>query len=106
MSGRLVVPGQGLQAVQLLLLKFCVTYGLILHRLGDILLSLMFPETTFDRTLEADHLRIRSVCNGCGMVIVSSVLEGLAELEASHLADCKKPNASVQIALPKSAKSL
>jgi hypothetical protein len=74
-----------------------------LHRSSDILSNLMLPETSFDRTLESDLLNIRSRCNGCGMVIVCSVLHGLAELEASHLADCKKPNASIRIVPSKKA---
>jgi transcription initiation factor TFIIIB Brf1 subunit/transcription initiation factor TFIIB len=57
----------------------------------------MVSETSFDRTLENDNQHIRSVCKQCGAVIVSSVLDGLAELEAIHLAGCKKPNSSIHI---------
>jgi hypothetical protein len=48
----------------------------------------------FDRTLVDKH-HISSLCRRCGAVIVGSVLDGLAELEASHMDECKKPNASI-----------
>jgi hypothetical protein len=70
---------------------------LILHRLSDVLANLMSLETSFDRTLEDDNQHIHSVCKQCGAVIVSSVLQGLEELETIHLDGCRKPNLSIHI---------
>jgi hypothetical protein len=41
--------------------------------------------------------KIESVCRHCGAVIIGSVLTGLPELETAHLAECKKPNKSIQV---------
>jgi PHP family Zn ribbon phosphoesterase len=57
----------------------------------------MSLETSFERTLENDNQHIRSACKQCGAIIVCGVMHGLAELEASHLARCKKPNTSLHI---------
>jgi hypothetical protein len=51
----------------------------------------------FDRRLLEDPTKIESVCLQCGAAIIGSVLCGLPELEATHLASCKKPNASICI---------
>jgi PHP family Zn ribbon phosphoesterase len=57
----------------------------------------MSSETSFERKLDDDDQHIQSVCKHCGAIIVSSVLHGLAELEASHLERCKKPNSSIHV---------
>jgi hypothetical protein len=44
----------------------------------------------FQRTLVAHNLLIRSICNHCGFVIVSSVTQGLQEKEEEHLEVCSR----------------
>jgi hypothetical protein len=51
-------------------------------------------EASFERTIERDFTSIRSVCKNCGAVIVASVRDGLAELEAIHWSACKERSQS------------
>jgi hypothetical protein len=51
-------------------------------------------EASFERTIERDLSNVRSVCKNCGAVIVASVRNGLAELEATHWSACKERSQS------------
>jgi hypothetical protein len=58
-----------------------------------------FKELAFTRTLINENKQIRSACKACEHVIVSSVLEGLAESEATHLLYCNQQQEHMYVVL-------
>jgi hypothetical protein len=46
------------------------------------------PSATFDRILINRNMQIRSACTVCHQVIIGSVLNGLENLEETHLSKC------------------